>query len=218
LLAGDDGSDPAAGFLDIALVAGDEVDMGMGYGLAAGGMDIDPNIESVGVELPLEDGFDLIQEDKAVRLLLEGQVKVIGAMPGGDHQGMPLAHRELIKNGINHRGFRNQRPIRWESTEGTRGRLVHAGGLTCFKKISAKAHPLMRKRLSKFGPQAGFVEEIHLDQGQTVPRVFHGLKAVLVPYATYNLVALVQQNRQQTLRDIACNSGEEDFHGMFMTG
>jgi hypothetical protein len=50
-------------------------------------------------------------------------------MPGGDHQGMPLAHRELIKNGISNRGFRNHRPIRWEGTEGTRGRLVHAGGL-----------------------------------------------------------------------------------------
>jgi len=85
LLAGDDASDPAAGLLDIALVAGDEVDMGMGHGLAGGGMDIDPHIETVGVELPLEDGFDLIQEDKAVRLLLEGQVKVVGAMPGGDH-------------------------------------------------------------------------------------------------------------------------------------
>jgi hypothetical protein len=26
-------------------------------------------------------------------------------------------------------------------------------------------------------------------------------------------VALVQQNRQQTLRDIPRNAGEEDFHG-----
>jgi hypothetical protein len=68
-------------------------------------------------------------------------------MPGGDHQGMPLAHRELIKNGISHLGFRDHRPIRWEGTEGTRGRLVHTGGLTGFKKISAKAHPLMRKSL-----------------------------------------------------------------------
>jgi hypothetical protein len=137
LLARDDASDAAAGFLDIALVAGDEVDLGMGHGLAGGGMDIDAHIESVGVELPLEDSFDLIQEDKAVRLLLEGQVKVIGAMPGGDHQGMPLAHREHIKNGISQRGFRDHRPIRWEGTEGTRGRLVHAEELTCFKKISA---------------------------------------------------------------------------------
>ena len=121
MLAGDDASDTAAGLLDIALVAGNEVDMGMGHGLASGGMDIDPHIEPVGVELPLEDGFDLIQEDKAVRLLLKGQVKVIGAMPGGDHQSMPLAHRELIKNGISHHGFRDHRPIRWEGTEGTRG-------------------------------------------------------------------------------------------------
>jgi hypothetical protein len=28
-------------------------------------------------------------------------------------------------------------------------------------------------------------------------------------------VALVQQNRQQTLRDIPRNAGEEDFHGGF---
>jgi hypothetical protein len=27
-------------------------------------------------------------------------------------------------------------------------------------------------------------------------------------------VALVQQNRQQTLRDIPRNAGEEDFHGV----
>jgi hypothetical protein len=27
-------------------------------------------------------------------------------------------------------------------------------------------------------------------------------------------VALVQQNRQQTLRDIARNTGEEDFHAL----
>jgi len=152
LLTGEDASDPAAGLLDIALVAGDEVNVGMGHSLAGGGMDIDAHIESVGVELPLEDGFDLIQEDKAVRLLLEGQVKVIGAMPGEDHQSMPLAHRELIKNGISHRGFRDHRPIRWEGTEETRHRLVHAGGLPCFKKISAKGHPLMRKSLSKLGP------------------------------------------------------------------
>jgi hypothetical protein len=31
-------------------------------------------------------------------------------------------------------------------------------------------------------------------------------------------VALVQQNRQQTLRDIARNAGEENFHGGFMMG
>jgi hypothetical protein len=31
-------------------------------------------------------------------------------------------------------------------------------------------------------------------------------------------VALVQQNRQQTLRDIPRNAGEEDFHGGFMLG
>lgn len=138
LLAGDDASDPAAGLLHIALVAGDEVDMGMGHGLAGGGMDIDPHIEPVGVELPLEDGFDLIQEDKAVRLLLKGQVKVIGAMPGGDHQSMPLAHRELIKNGISHRGFRDHRPIRWEGTKGTGGRLVHAGGLNGWMVLWAR--------------------------------------------------------------------------------
>ena len=83
LLAGDDASGPAAGFLDIALVAGNEVDMGMGHGLAGSGQDIDSHIKSVRVELPLEDGFDLIQEYKAVRLLLEGQVEVIGAMPHG---------------------------------------------------------------------------------------------------------------------------------------
>ena len=89
LLAGDDASDPAAGLLDIALEAGDNMDVGMEHGLAGGGMDIDTHIESVGVELPLKDGFGLIQEDKAVRLLLEGLVKIVGAMPGGDHQGMP---------------------------------------------------------------------------------------------------------------------------------
>ena len=91
----------------------------MGHGLAGGGVDVDPYIEPIGVELLLEDGFDLVQQDEAVRLLLEGQVEVIGNVPVGDHQGMPLAHRELIKNGINHRGFRDHRPIRWEGTEGT---------------------------------------------------------------------------------------------------
>jgi hypothetical protein len=39
-------------------------------------------------------------------------------MPGGDHQGMPLAHRELIKNRIGHFGFSDHRPIGWEGTEG----------------------------------------------------------------------------------------------------
>jgi len=34
LLGGDDVPDAAAGFLDIALVAGSEVDVGMGHGLA----------------------------------------------------------------------------------------------------------------------------------------------------------------------------------------
>jgi len=63
------------------------------------------------------------------------------------------------------------------------------------------------------GPQAGLVEEIHLDHGQTVPRVFLGVEAILVTDATNHLVALVQQNRQQTLCDIPRNAGEEDFHG-----
>ena len=111
-------SDAAAGFRDIALVAGDEVDMGMGHGLAGGGMDVDPYIEPIGVELLLEDGFDLVQQDEAVHLLLEGQIEVIGNVPGGDHQGMPLAHRELIKNRIDRCGFSNRRPIAWEGTEG----------------------------------------------------------------------------------------------------
>jgi hypothetical protein len=102
LLAGDDASDPAAGFLDIALVAGNEVDMGMGHGLADSDQDIDSHIKSVGVELPLKDGFDLIQEYKAVRLLLEGQVEVIGAMPHGEHQEIPFGHREPNKNRVSH--------------------------------------------------------------------------------------------------------------------
>jgi hypothetical protein len=118
LHAGDDASYPTAGFKDIALVAGDEVDMGMGHGLAGGSVDVDTYIEPIGVELLLEDGFDLIQQDEAVRLLLEGQIEVIGNVPGGDHQGMPLAHRELIKNRIDRCGFSNHRPIGWEGTEG----------------------------------------------------------------------------------------------------
>jgi len=68
------------------------------------------------------------------------------------------------------------------------------------------------------GPQAGLVEEIHLDDGQAVPDVFLGVKAVLVPDATNHLMALVQQNRQQTLRDIPRNASEEDFHGAFKMG
>lgn len=105
--------------MDIALVAGDEVDMGMGHGLAGGGVDVDPYIEAIGVELLLEDGFDLVQQDEAVRLLLEGQIEVIGNVPGGDHQGMPLAHRKPIKNRIDRCGFSNHRSIGWEGTEGT---------------------------------------------------------------------------------------------------
>jgi hypothetical protein len=45
-----------------------------------------------------------------------------------------------------------------------------------------------------------------------LPRVFLGVEAVLVPDATNHLVALVQQNRQQTLRDIPRNAGEENFY------
>jgi len=77
LLAGDDASHATAGFRDIALGAGAEVDMGMGHGLACGGVDIDPYIEPIGVELPLEDGFDLVQQEEAAHLLLEGQIEVI---------------------------------------------------------------------------------------------------------------------------------------------
>ncbi len=118
LLTGDNASDPTAGFRDIVLVAGDEVDMGMGHSLAGGGVDVDPYIESIGVELLLEDGFDLVQQDEAVRLLLEGQIEVIGNMPSGDHQGMPFAHRKLIKNRKSRCGFSDHRQIGWEGTEG----------------------------------------------------------------------------------------------------
>lgn len=118
LLARNHTSNAAAGFLDIALVAGDEVDMGMGHCLACGGVDVDPYIEPIGVEFLLEDGFGLIQQDETVHLPKEGQIEVIGNMPGGDHQGVPLAHREHIKNRIGHCGFSNHRPIGWEGTEG----------------------------------------------------------------------------------------------------
>lgn len=118
LLARNNASDAAAGFRDIALVAGDEVDMGMGHGLAGGGLDVDPYIEPIGVELLLEDGFDLVQQDEAVRLLLEGQIEVIENVPVGDHQGMPLAHRKPIKNRKGRCGFSNHRSIGWEDTEG----------------------------------------------------------------------------------------------------
>ena len=118
MLLGDDTSNATAGFRDIVLIAGDEVDMGMGHGLACGGVDVDPYIESIGVELLLEDGFDLIQHDEAVHLLLEGQTEVIGNVPGRDHQGMTLAHREHIKNRIGRCGFSDHRPILWEGTEG----------------------------------------------------------------------------------------------------
>ena len=103
--------------------------MGMGHGLACGGLDIDPYIEPIGVELLLEDGFDLVQHDEAVRLLLEGQIEVIGNMPGGDDQGMPLAHRELIKNRIDRCGFSDYLSTRREGTEGAGCRWDHAGGL-----------------------------------------------------------------------------------------
>ena len=76
----------------------------------------------------------------------------------------------------------------------------------------------MGKSLTKFDPLASLVEEIHLDDGQAVPRVFFGVETVLVPDTTNHLVALIQQNRQQTLRDIARNAGEEDFHGVFKMG
>ena len=129
MLTRDDASDPAAGFRDIALVAGDEVDMGMGQGLAGGGVDVDPYIEPIGVELLLEDGFNLVQYDEAVHLLLEGQTEVIGHMPCGDHQSMPIAHRELIKNRIDRCGFSDYLPTRREGTERTGCRWDHAGGL-----------------------------------------------------------------------------------------
>ena len=103
--------------------------MGMGHGLAGGGVDVDPYIESIGVELLLEDGFSLVQQDEAVHLLLEGQIEVIGNVPGRDHQGMTLAHREHIKNRIDRCGFSDHRLIGWEGTEGAECRLVHAGGL-----------------------------------------------------------------------------------------
>ncbi len=77
LLTGDNASDATAGFQDIVLVAGDDVDMGMGHGLAGGGVDVDPYIEAIGVELLLENNFDLVQQDEAVHLLLEGQIEVI---------------------------------------------------------------------------------------------------------------------------------------------
>jgi len=103
--------------------------MGMGHGLACGGLDVDAYVEPVGVELLLEDGFDLVQQDEAVHLLLEGQIEVIGNMPGGDHQSMPLAHRELIKNRIDRCGFSDYLPTRREGTERTGCRWDHAGGL-----------------------------------------------------------------------------------------
>jgi hypothetical protein len=38
-------------------------------------------------------------------------------VPGGDHQGMPLAYRKPIKNRKGRCGFSNHRPIGWEGTE-----------------------------------------------------------------------------------------------------
>jgi len=100
--------------------------MGMGHGLAGGGVDVDPYIEPFGVELLLEDGFDLIEHDQAVHLLPECQIKVIGHMPGGDHQGMPLAYREPIKNRKDRCGFSDYLPTRREGAEGAGRRLDHS--------------------------------------------------------------------------------------------
>jgi hypothetical protein len=130
LLAGDDALNAATGFLNIPLVAGDELNVGMGHGLACGGVDVDPYIEPFGVELLLEDGFDLVQQDEAVRLLLEGQINISGNMPDGDHQGVTLTNRELIKNCIDCCGFSNYRSIGWGCTEGAECRLVHARWFT----------------------------------------------------------------------------------------
>ena len=62
-------------------------------------------------------------------MLLEGQIEVIGNMPGGDDQGMPLAHRVLIKNCIGRCGFSDYLSTRREGTEGAGCRWDHAGGL-----------------------------------------------------------------------------------------
>ena len=70
-------------------------------------MDVDAYVESIRVELPLEDGFDLIQSKEAVHLLMEGP---IGNMISGDHQGMPRTQRELIKNRRDCCGINNHRP------------------------------------------------------------------------------------------------------------
>ena len=110
LLTVDDASYTTARCREIALVAADEVDMSMGHGLACGGVDVDPYIESIGIELILEDCFDLVQRDEADHLLLEGQIEVIGNMPSGNHQGIPLARQQLIKNRIDRCGFSDHRP------------------------------------------------------------------------------------------------------------
>jgi hypothetical protein len=60
--AGDDVADAAAGVVHVVVVAGDDVDVEVGDGLAGGGAGVEADVVAVGVELGVEGEFDLVDE------------------------------------------------------------------------------------------------------------------------------------------------------------
>ena len=96
---GDDVADAASGVVDVVLVAGDEVDVEVGDGLARGLADVDADVEAVGA-VAGEDGLSGEGEGGGeLGLLLGGGVEPGGDVAAGDEKGVAVAHGEGVPEG-----------------------------------------------------------------------------------------------------------------------
>ncbi len=90
----------AHSILHIADVAGYQVDVYVRYRLAGGVVDVDADVETVGLVLVADDCLDFVQELPAGLLVVDGQQEVGGLVDFGDDEGVPLADGVFVENGV----------------------------------------------------------------------------------------------------------------------
>ena len=76
--------------------------------LTCGGMDVDANVEAIGLKLFNEHRFEVVDHEPAGGLLFETQFKIIGAMSFGNDQRMAPADGKLVEEGKGGGRFQNE--------------------------------------------------------------------------------------------------------------